>query len=114
MIDALPDGIRTALIVLLGAFVVLATLANRYPAVAWLRFFRMPGPGLSDAQRERLRRSSNIRTGVQLIGIGLLLPFGYLLLEIITLSEIETGMLLALLAGGVLCVALGIAAIVRA
>jgi hypothetical protein len=51
--------------------------------------------------------------GAQLILLGLVVPVGYLVLTVMTFNTVRTGTLTIVLAGSVLCVLLGITAIVQ-
>ena len=75
----------------LGSFVILliaiSTLARRFPDVAWLQLFRLNTPQLSNEQRAKLRQRSNIDAGVELILIGVVVPFAYFAITMMTFNE---------------------------
>jgi len=78
------------------------------------RAFKADMPQLPKEQKARLRRSSNVWAGVQLIALGIALPFGYYILSMMflfsTVSRTEN--LFVFVASGI-CIILGITAIVR-
>lgn len=94
-----------------AAMYLLQVLSRRYPHVAWLLPFRNVFPRLSEEQRAKIRRRSNIHAGAQLILLGLALPLCYGALTMMTFSSFDTVMVGSVLAGSVLCVGLGITAI---
>lgn len=99
--------VGSAVVVLYG----LSFLSQRFPHVGWLRSFRIPW--LKNEGGSRMARTATISVGAQLILLGLVLPIGYVVLTVMTFSNLTTrGMTLAV-AGSVLCIVLGIAAIVQ-
>lgn len=108
MFEMLPESLQ---VILMGALVVLVgllTLANAYPDVAWLRPFRVFRAQPSEAQAGRLRRRVRITAAVELIGLGLLLPVGYLVLTVMFFSQVHPATLWLTLALAALSVAVGI------
>jgi hypothetical protein len=89
----------------------LSALARRFPHVPWLQHFRLPW--LTEEQQARTRRRANAYAGAQLILLGLIVPVGYLVLTVMTFNTVRGGTLTLVLAGSVLCVLLGITAIVQ-
>jgi hypothetical protein len=89
----------------------LHALSRRFPHVAWLQHFRLPW--LSKEQQARTGRRAAVYAGAQLILLGLVLPLAYLVLTVMTFNTVRTGTLAIVLAGSVLCILLGITAIVQ-
>jgi hypothetical protein len=91
----------------------LSELSRRFPHVAWLQHFRIPRPHLTEEQQARMRRRANVYAGAQLILLGLIVPVGYVVLTVMMFNTITRGTMAILLAGSVLCIVLGITAIVQ-
>jgi hypothetical protein len=91
----------------------LSALSRRFPRVAWLQHFRLPRAHLTEEQQARMTRRANVYAGAQLILLGVILPLGYLVLTVMTFGTIRAGAMTLILSGSVLCVVLGITAIVR-
>ena len=91
----------------------LSALSRRFPHVAWLQHFRLPWLELTEEQRARTRYRANVYVGAQLILFGLVLPLGYVVLTVMTFGTVRAGAMTLVLAGSVLCIVLGITAIVR-
>ncbi len=91
----------------------LSALSRRFPHVGWLQHFRFDLPQLSEEQRARMQRRANVRAGVELILIGMVLPMGYVVLTVMMFNNITAKAMAIVLAGSVLCIGLGITAIVR-
>lgn len=91
----------------------LHALSRRFPHVAWLQHFRLPWLELTEEQRARTRYRANVYIGAQLILFGLVLPLGYVVLTVMTFNTVRAGVMTLVLAGSVLCIVLGIAAIVQ-
>ena len=91
----------------------LSALSRRFPHVAWLQHFRIPHPQLTAEQRARMTRRATFNAGAQLILLGLVLPIGYVVLTVMMFNTITRGAMALVLAGSVLCIVLGIAAIVQ-
>jgi hypothetical protein len=106
MIDFLPEPVKTALLGVLAIFAILVTAANSLPNVAWLRPFRL-NQNLSEAQKARIRRRANVSAGLEMIGLGLLLPVGYIMLTVMMFNEIDPLTMGLILAGSVVCIGLG-------
>jgi hypothetical protein len=66
---------------------------------------------LPEEQRRKARKRSDLHAGVQLILLGLALPFGYAALTLLTFSSVTTTPAVLVGAGSLLCMALGIIAI---
>ena len=103
--------------VVVGSIVVvvygLSALSRRFPHVAWLQHFRLPWLELTEEQRARTRYRANVYVGAQLILFGLVLPLGYVVLTVMMFNTITRGTMILVLAGSVLCIVLGITAIVQ-
>jgi hypothetical protein len=91
----------------------LSALSRRFPHVASLQYFRLPGSRLTEEQQARMRRRANVYAGAQLILLGLVLPLGYVVLTVMTFNTVRSGTLTFVLAGSALCIVLGITAIVQ-
>ena len=91
----------------------LSVLSRRFPRVTWLQHFRLPGQWHGEEPRGRMRRRANVYGGAQLILLGLVVPVGYLVITVMTFNTVRAGTLTLVLAGSVLCVVLGITAIVQ-
>ena len=91
----------------------LSALSQRFPHVAWLQHFRLPRSKLTEAQQARMNRRATVYAGAQLILLGIILPLGYVVLTVMTFNTVRTGTFAIVLAGSVLCVVLGIIAIVQ-
>jgi hypothetical protein len=103
--------------IVVGAMVAvwwgLCLLARRFPHVPWLQHFRLPRSGLTEEQQARVSRRAAAYAGAQLILLGLVFPLGYVVLTVMTFNTVRSGTLTLVLAGSVLCVLLGITAIVQ-
>src|SRR5687768_7619862 len=107
MTDLLLEGVKTVLLWVLTVFVLLLVLATAYPQVAWLRRFRLPEPFHSTLRKKRTGRMVNIKAGLQLIGLGLFLPFGYLFSTVTMFSDVNPFVIWLLCAGSVVCIVAG-------
>jgi hypothetical protein len=103
--------------IVLGGLVVmlfgLSELSRRFPHVGWLQHFRVERPQLSEEHRARMRRRANVHSGIKLIMIGIGLPIAYLALTVMMFNDITVKNMAMVLTGSVLCIGLGITAIVR-
>ena len=103
--------------VVVGSIVVvvygLSALSRRFPHVGWLQHFRLPLPRLTAEQQARMQRRATVNAGAQLILLGLVLPLGYVVLTVMMFNTITRGTMILVLAGSVLCIVLGITAIVQ-
>jgi hypothetical protein len=105
---------RTIQLVLLGLLIVafgLATLARRFPETGWLQLFRFNPPQLSDEEKVRLRRRSNIHAGIELLLLGIVLPLIYIAITVMLFNTFDTVMNVLVFAASVLCIGLGLTAI---
>lgn len=107
------ETLQLVAVLLLGAVFGLSLAARRYPHVTWLQGFSNAFPRLSDEQRRKTRKRSDFHAGVELILLGLALPLGYAVLTTMTFSSFSTTATIVVAAGSVLCIGLGIAAIVH-
>lgn len=106
------DTIQTVVVSLVLVLFGLAVLSGRFRNVAWLERFRFEHPRLSEEDRARMRRRAAVRAGVEFILLGLVLPPGYLMLEVMLMSDVSKTELAVVLAGAVLCIGVGTTAIV--
>ncbi len=103
-------------LVLLGLLAVVygvSALARRFPHVAWLKPFRNPFGKLSPAQQAKMRRRANMHAGIELILLGVIVPMGYVVLTVMMFNDFDTVPTLLVLGASLLCIGLGITAIVR-
>ncbi|MBI4500569.1 MAG: hypothetical protein HY700_05350 [Gemmatimonadetes bacterium] len=96
----------------LAAVFGLSALSRRYPQAAWLQVFRFE-QRLSDEERKRIRRRSNIYAGIELILLGLVLPMGYAALTVMFFNEFTPTQTTIVAASSLLCIGLGVTAIWR-
>jgi hypothetical protein len=108
------ETIETVVVSLVLLLFGWAVLSGRFRNLAWLQRFRLEHPRLrlSEEQRARIERRAAVRGGVKFILLGLVLPPGYAVLEVMHMSDISKTELAVVLAGSVLCIGGGIAAIV--
>lgn len=92
----------------------LSALARRFPHIAWLQHFDVEVPQLSEEQKAKMRRRSTLRAGVKWILLGMVLPVGYVFHTMMLFSDITRKGMAIVLTGSVVCIALGVTAIVRA
>jgi hypothetical protein len=109
MYDTVKTVLGGVVVVVFG----LSALSRRFPQVEWLQHFRYDPPKLSEAQRARMQRRANVAAGVQLILLGVVLPMGYIVLTVMMFNDITRKAMAVVLTGSVVCIALGITAIVR-
>jgi hypothetical protein len=107
------DRIQLVLAGLLALVFGLSRLARRHPHVAWLQGFRDVFPQPSEAQRAMMRRRADFYAGVQLILMGVALPLVYWAATVMFFNDFTAKAITLVLAGSVLCIGLGIAAIWR-
>jgi hypothetical protein len=107
------DKIKLVLGGIVIALFGLSELSRRFPDVAWLQFFRFERPQLSEEQRGRMRRRASVLAGAELILLGLVLPIGYVVLTVMMFNDITRKAMAIVLTGSVVCIGLGITAIVR-
>jgi len=109
----LPDKVKAILLGLIAIVFVLSRLARRFPHVAVLQVFRLPVIQMSEAQRERRRRSGGRMAGLEIVLAGLALPFLYFASTIMMFNEPTAAGTMIVTACSVLCIALGIWVFVR-
>ena len=113
-IEALfPDFVKVPIIVLVSALLLLTHAARRYPHVEWLQKFKLPD-NRTEAQKQRARRTGNILTGIEMIGVGLLIPLGYAIMTVMFMSSIGPIEMVLVGAASLLCVGFGIFVIIKA
>lgn len=108
---------RTIQIVGGGLFLVmlgLSELSRRFPHVGWLQPFRFNRPHLSQEHRARMGRRAAVLAGAQLIVIGIALPMAYVALTVMMFNDITKKAMALVLTGSVVCIGLGVTAIVTA
>jgi hypothetical protein len=110
---AMYQKIQLVLVAILALVFGLSALSRRFPDVAWLYVFRYERPQLSDAQRDLMRRRSNIYAGIELILMGIALPMLYAAVTMMFFSEVTTMATILVLAGSVFCIGLGVTGIWR-
>ncbi len=108
-----PDAIKLPILGIIATVFVLSQAARRYPHVDWLRKFEFPDHRTPE-QKRRAARSGQIVGGLEMILIGIALPFGYLVLTVMFMNEPSADALLLVGGGSLLCIAFGVAAIVKA
>lgn len=91
----------------------LSALTKRHPGSTWLQPFRQLLPQPSPAERTRLRRRANVHGGIELILLGLVLPLGYGALTMMMFNDFDPTTTALVLGGSLLCIGLGVTAIVR-
>jgi hypothetical protein len=109
----MDNRIQLVLVGLLALVFGLSALSRRFPHVAWLQVFRYEPPRLSDEQRARIRRRSDVYAGVRLILTGIGLPMVYVALTLMFFNEFTTKAIALVLGGSALCIGLGVTAIWR-
>lgn len=108
----LPDSVKLIVICLTAAVIILTKAARRYPHVEWLQKFHLPDYR-TEEQKRRARRAGNIIAGIEMIGIGLVIPVVYFITTVMFFSEMSTGALLAAGSLSVLCIGFGVMAIAK-
>lgn len=94
----LPDSIKMILGAgILGAF-VLNRLSYAFPHIEWLQYFRLPVPEISEAEKERRRRSDNRSVALQMAGFALVLPLLYLGTQLMLFNDPDSLVMLILCA----------------
>ncbi len=112
IVTAIVEIAKDVAMLVISAAIILYWIAPRYPQVRWLQTFRMPNFPRS-APSPNVRRARNIFEGIQLIGLGLLLPIGYLFSTAIFFTGIEPVWVVVVAVLSLFCIALGIAGIVK-
>jgi hypothetical protein len=107
------EGFQLVVVLLMLTVFALTRAADRYPHVPWLRKIRQIFPKVSDEQRRKFQRRSNIYTGFELILVGVALPIGFLALKVMMFSDISTTEVVLVGAGSLLCIVLGIIAVAQ-
>ncbi len=91
----------------------LSALSRRFPHIAWLQDFDFKPPELSEEQKAKMRRRGTVRAGVKWILLGMVLPMGYVFHTVTLFSDITRKGMAIVLTGSVVCIAVGVTAIVR-
>ena len=112
-INFLPEILQTAIVVLAITVFGLTQAARRYPHVDWLSQFRIRDLRTQE-QKRRDRRRSNLMGGLQFIVLGIAIPPAYVILDLMLWSSTTQAELLIVSAVALVCVGIGITAIVRA
>lgn len=105
------DRIQMVVVGVLAVVFGLSALSRRLPHITWLRAFRYTPPQLSEEQRARIRRRSNIHAGIEFILMGITLPMLYGIATVMFFSDFTVTGTILVLAGSVLCIGLGVTAI---
>ena len=109
----LPDRVRATLLGLIAIAFIMTRLARWFPNVAWLQVFRLPLIKMTEARREKRRRSSNRMAGLEMVLAGAVLPLVYFASTVMFFNEPETMPTIIVTACSVLCIGLGIWIFVR-
>src|SRR5688500_7892025 len=110
----ISDTVKLVFGGILAVMFGLSVHSRRFPGVGWLQHFRIERPQLSEEQQARMRRRANVLAGVKLILLGIVLPMGYVVLTVMMFNDITRKGMASVLTGSVVCIGLGITAIVRA
>jgi hypothetical protein len=113
MFQFIPESVKTIVLGVIATVIVLGAIAKRRPDIAWLQRFRLPDDRLTPPQKERLRRSQNVTAGVELILLGMVVPMGYAVLTMMFFNTPDFWMTLLTGVISVVCIALGVVAIVK-
>jgi hypothetical protein len=105
--------IQIVLVSILGVLYGLSALSRRFPHVAWLQPFRFEPARMSEEQRARARRQTNVYAGVELILVGIGLPMAYVAMTVVFFNDISTREMALVLTGSALLIGLGVTAIWR-
>jgi hypothetical protein len=111
-IGMLPEAIQTIVVVVGMTVFGLTMAARRYPQVEWLQHFRVRDMR-TEEQKRRARRRANIMGGAQMILLGLAIPPGYAILDLMLFSSMSQLELIIVCAVALVCIGIGITAIVR-
>jgi hypothetical protein len=84
-----------------------------FPHATWLQAFRFDQPRVSQEQRARMRRRSNIHAGVELILTGIVLPMLYVVGTVMLFNDFTTTAATLVFVGSLGCIGLGVTAIWR-
>jgi hypothetical protein len=91
----------------------LTQAARRYPHVPWLRQFLIRDHR-TEEQKRRARRRASMMGGLQFIMLGIVIPPGYMVLDLMTWSDTSRTEIQIVSAIALVFVGIGITAIVRA
>lgn len=103
----LPESLKIIFGIILLAFWVLSVLARRNPHVPWLQAFNFRSR-LTPEQQKRLRRASNRTAALELILLGIMIPFGYIVLKLIFFNAMQPGEIVLVACLSLLCMVAGV------
>ena len=86
----MTQTIQLIVLVFLGALWGLSALARRNPQVRWLQPFNIKWPQLSEAQKDRMRRRSNILAGLKFVLLGFGVPVMYVASSVMMFNDPTT------------------------
>jgi hypothetical protein len=109
----MSDKIQLILGGIVAVLFGLSALSRRFPQIAWLQHFYFERPQLSEEQKAKMGRRAAILAGLQLILLGIVLPMGYVVLTLMMFNDITRKAMSIVLTGSVVCIGLGVTAIVR-
>jgi hypothetical protein len=109
----MSDKIQLILGGIVAVIFGLRAASRRFPHIAWLQHFHFELPQLSEQQRKRMQRRSAVLAGVELILLGIVLPLGYVVLTVMMFNEVTRKAMVMVLTGSVVCIGLGVTAIVQ-
>lgn len=109
----MSDKIKPVPPIIVAMLSGLSALSRRFPHIAWLQDFDFKPPELSEEQKAKMRRRATVRAGVKWIFLGMVLPVGYVFHTIMLFSDITRKGMVIVLTGSVVCIAVGVTAIVR-
>jgi hypothetical protein len=109
----MSDKIKPVPPVIVALLSGLSALSRRFPHIAWLQDFDFKPPELSEEQKAKMRRRATVRAGIKWILLGMVLPVGYVFHTMMLFSGITRKGMAIVLTGSVVCIALGVTAIVR-
>ncbi len=98
--------VQLILVAVVGVIMGLSALSRRFPHVAWLQAFRLPEP--SPQQQAEIRRRSYALEAVRFLIAGLVVPFGYLVLTVMSFREVTPAGMGVSLAISALCIGLAV------
>lgn len=109
----LPESIQLFLGAAIATAFVLNRLARYFTHISWLQWFRLPELKLSDVEKSRRKRSGNLRAGIEIVGLGLIIPVFYFGLSLIFFNTPETFDTVIVMAISIAFIILGVFVFVR-
>lgn len=109
----IPEPLKTVVLGILAAGILLVWVSRRLPGVRWLAPFRLAGFQPTEAQRAEHRRFGNIKAGVEIMLAGIAVPMLYLLSKVFMFNEPTASGMLISGAIAVIGVSIGIVILVR-